>query len=136
MAFIDRQFFKEQIYATTHCIISSILIWELDVTIHNFDEYAKIDIYLSEKDDCTVIILQKIHIVKNFKIKMLVSMNILTSKNIIMNLLKKMTVIVSYNNIKVLFTITTKFNFQIQHTILVKQHTVVLSQSNFIVIMI
>ena len=53
-----------------------------------------------------------------------------------MNLLRKVAVIVSCSNIEVLFIIIIKSNFQIQHMILIKQHTIISSQSNFTVAVI
>lgn len=69
-------------------MFSFILVQKLNVTIHQSDQYIKIDTCLSEKDDCIIVILWEIHIVENLKIKMLVDMNILISEDIIMNLSK------------------------------------------------
>lgn len=64
---------------------------------------------------------------------MLVSIDILVSENIIMNLSHRVAVIKSCDSIKVSLTINTKSINQINHTILVKQCTVISSQSNFII---
>ena len=99
------------------------------------NKYAKIDIYLSEKN-CTVIIMLKIHIVENLRTKMLVNMNILMSKDIIMNLFRKLIIINSCENIEIFFTIIIKLINQIKQTILIKHHIVVSSHTNIIITVI
>ena len=37
----------------------------------------------------TILIRQKIHLIKNFKVNILIDINVITSKNIIINLIKK-----------------------------------------------
>ena len=82
------------------------------------------------------IITPKIHIIEDLKIKMLIDMNILMFKNIIMNLSKKLIIINSYQNIKISLMITTKSISQIQHTVFVKKHIIILLQSNLIIVII
>ena len=111
---------------------SFISVQELNVIIHQFSQYIKINIYLSETN-CTVIIIWKIHIVKNLKTKMFIEMNILVSEDIIMNLSYKIAVIGSCQNIEISLTIIIKSTNQINHIILFKQCTVVSSHSNLAV---
>ena len=122
MTLIDRQFLREQVSdMIIHCMLLFISVQELEVIIHQSAQYAKMNIYLSERSDCTAVVSQEIHIVKNLKAKLLISMNILVSEDIIMNLLRKFTIIGSCDNIEILLTIITKLTNQVNYTILVKQ---------------
>lgn len=67
---------------------------------------------------------------------MLIDINILVIEDIIMNFSQKITVIDSCTDIKISFTIMTKFISQISKIILVKQHTVILLRSNLTVAVI
>ena len=63
-------------------------------------------------------------------------MNILVTKRIIMNLSQRLIIINSCKNIKIFLIIIIKLANQISQIILVKQYTVVLSQSNLTVMII
>ena len=106
-------------------MISFILVWDLDVIIYIFKQYIKMNIYFSEKDDWIAIILQKIHIVDDFCVKILIDMNILITEKIIMNLSQKLIIISSCKNIKISLIIIIKLTNQISQIILAKQHIIV-----------
>ena len=114
----------------------SISVQELNFTIHNSDEYIKVNIYLSKTNSHTAVILWEIYIVNDLCAKMLVNINILVFKDIIMNLFRKIAVVDSCVNIKLLLTIMIKFISQIHHIIVVKEYIVIFSQSNLIMIII
>ena len=136
MTLINRQFLMKQTSHTVICCMSSsISVWELSITIHQLSQYIKISIYLLSKD-CTVIIEWEIHIIEDLKTKMLVNMNILVTEDIIMNLLWKIAVITSCENIKISLKITIKSTNSVSKAILVKQCTIILSQSNLTVTVI
>ena len=137
MILIDRQFLKKQAFCMKiHQMISSISVQDLDIIVHIFKQYAKMNIYFSEKDDWITIILWEIHIVNDLCAKMLIDMNILATEKIIMNLSWRLTVISSCKNVKISLIITIKLANQISQTILAKQCTVVSSWSNFAVVII
>ena len=104
--------------------------------MHNSDKYVKINIYLSEINSCTVIMIQEIYIVNDFCAKMLVNIDILVIEDIIMNLFKQTVIIDSCANIKVFFIIMIKFISQIHHIIIVKKCIVIFSWSNLIIVII
>ena len=126
MTLIDRTFLiKQTSYIKTHHISSFISIWKLKFIVHSSDKYIKMNIYLSEINDHTVIMTQEIHIVNDFCAKMLVSIDILVIKDIIMNLFKQTAIIDSCANIKVFFIIIIKFISQIHHIIIAKEHIII-----------
>ena len=128
MTLIDWKFLKKQALNTViHHMSSLILVQELGATIHNSDQYTKIDIYLADLDGCTVIISWEIHIVNNLQAKILVSINVLVFKDIVMNLLWKIIIISSCADIEISLIITIKSNTQVQHTVLVKQQIIISS---------
>lgn len=109
ITFINRQFLIEQVsQIMTHYMMLLIFVWEFRTTIHNSNWYIKIDIYLTNIDDCITVITHKTHIVNNLWVKMLIEIDVLVTKNIIINLLQKVVVIDSCVNIKISLTITTK----------------------------
>ncbi len=66
MIFIDRQFLKKQnSNVQIHQMIFSIPVQELEFIVHQFNQYIKMNIYLSEKN-CTAVIRQEAHIVDDF----------------------------------------------------------------------
>ena len=66
MILIDRQFLKKQNFDIMICQMSSFIpVWELSTTIHNFDQYAKINIYFINMNRCTAVISWKIHIIND-----------------------------------------------------------------------
>ena len=134
---INKQFLlKQTFYTVTHHMSSFILVWKLNIIIHNSDQYIKIDIYLINVDDHTAVITQEIYIVDDLWAKMLVDIDVLVTEDIIINLSQKITVIDSCVDIKVSFTITTKFINQISKIILVKQCAVISSHNNLVIIII
>lgn len=123
MTLINRTFLKQQASEITiHQMLSFISVQELSVTIYHLDEYTKINIYLSEKCNHTVIVSREVHIIEDLKAKMLISIDILISESIIMNLrsVRKIAVIESCDNIEVFLTIIIKLINQISQIILVK----------------
>ena len=64
------------------------------------------------------------------------SIDILTSENIVMNLLRKMAVIESYDNIEMFLAIITKLINQISKIILIKCCIIISSQSNLVIMII
>lgn len=137
MILIDKQFLMKQTsHTVTHYMLLSILVWELNVIIHNSNQYTKINIYLTDIDSHTAVIICKIHIVNDLQAKMFMNIDVLVIKNIIMNLSQKLTVISSCTDIKISFIIITKSINQISKIILVKQCTIILSCSNLIITII
>ena len=64
------------------------------------------------------------------------NIDILMSEDIVINLLRKMTVIKSCDNIEVFLAIITKLINQISKTILIKCYIIISSQSNLIIVII
>ena len=134
MTLIDRQVLRKQVPdMIIHCILLSIPVWELEVTVHQSAQYAKVDMYLLRRNDYTAVVLWEIHIVEDLKTKMLININILMSEDIIMNLSRKVITIESCDNIEISLTIITKSTNQINHMILMKQWIIISLWSNLTV---
>lgn len=123
-------------HTVTHRMSSPIPVRGLGATIHNSDQYAKVDIYLTGVDGRTAVITREAHIVNDLRAKMLVGIDVLATEGITMDLPRKIAVISSYANIKVPLTITTKSTNQVSKAILAKQRTIIPPHSNLAVAII
>ena len=79
-----------------------MIIKNIDVNMHNANEYIKLQIYLFNKNDI-IKIKRKFHIVDNFIIKTLININIIKSKNMIFDIKKNIIIIELYKNIQIFF---------------------------------
>ena len=70
-----------------------IIIKNINNKKHNVNEYIKIKIYLSNKNDVIALIKRKLYIVDNLIIKTFIEIDIIKFKNIVFNL--------EYNIIKI-----------------------------------
>ena len=62
----------------------------------------------------TVKFSHEVHIVKNLKVKLLISMNILATEEVIINLQDKTLMLEKCRNVKALIQITAKDNVRVQ----------------------
>ncbi len=99
-------------------MLLSIQIKDIEVKTHQCEKYTNLVIYLSDNKIRTVIIEQKIHIVKDLKTKMLVSLDILSLKKIFIMMNNTEAVIKSCNNIRVSLTVHFWLTNQVKKTIL------------------
>lgn len=137
MTLIDRRFLKEQASGTAiHNMSSPIPVRGLSSTVHQSNQYARVDIHLPETNGQTAVISREAHIVEDLKAKMLVGMDILAPEGITMNLPRKIAVIGSCGNIEIPLTITTKPANQVQHIILFKRRITIPPRSNLAVAVI
>ena len=63
-----------------------IIIKNINNKKHNVNEYIKIKIYLSNKNDVIALIKRKLYIVDNLIIKTFIEIDIIKFKNIVFNL--------------------------------------------------
>lgn len=137
MTLIDRQFLMEQApHVAIHCMPSPIPVRGLGAAIHNSDQYAKVDIYLTGVDGRIAVITREAHIVDDLRAKMLVGIDVLAIEGITMDLPRKLAVISSCANIEILLTITTKSTNQVSKAVLAKQRTIIPPHSNLAVAVI
>lgn len=109
---------------------------ELKSDTHQYKKFVQLDIHLTAKvsNYYVAVISQEVHIVDDLKAKMLIEMNILVLKLILLNILKQKIIIKSYDNIKVLITITTQLINQTNQIITAQKHTVISSQKYSIIL--
>ena len=75
-----------------------ITIKDIDVNMHNINEYTKLQIYLFDKNDI-IKIEKEFYIVDDLAIKALIDIDIIKSKNMILDIKKNVIIIDSYKNI-------------------------------------
>ncbi len=80
---------------------SSLIVREIDANVHETKKYVNFLFYLSSKNDSAkmIEIHKKMHFVKEFKINMLIENDILRSKEIIIDVQSKKTIIRSCRNL-------------------------------------
>ncbi len=83
----------------------SIQIKDIEIRTHQCEKYVNLAIYLSDNKTRIIIIEQEVHIVKDLKAKMLVGLDILSSKKIFIMMNNTEAVIKSCNNIRVPLTV-------------------------------
>ena len=92
-----------------------MIIKDININMHNVNEYIKLQIYLSDKDNI-IKIKREFYIVDDFAIKALVDINIIISKDIIFDIKKNVIIIDLYKNIQI-FLISINYYSRIQITI-------------------
>ncbi len=83
----------------------SIQVKGIKTEIHQCEEYVNLAIYLSDNKIRTVVIEQEVHIVKDLKVKMLISLDILNPEKIFIMMNNIKAVIKSCNNIRIPLTV-------------------------------
>ena len=79
-----------------------IIVKGIDVNIHNVNEYVRLQMYLSDKNDITKI-EREFYIVDNLAVKALVDIDIMKSKGMILDIGKNVMIIDSCKNIQIFF---------------------------------
>jgi len=106
MSLVNKEFLIKQALKTTiKQMFSSIQIKGIEAETHQCEKYTDLVIYLSGNKIRTIIIKQEVHIVKDLKAKMLISLDILSPKKIFIMMNNTEAVIRSCNNIRVSLTV-------------------------------
>ena len=79
-----------------------IIIRDIDVNMHNVNEYIKLQIYLFDKNDI-IKVEKEFHIVDDFVIKTFIDIDIMKSEGIVFDIKKDVIIIDSYKNIQISF---------------------------------
>ena len=79
-----------------------MIIRDINVDIYNINEYIKLQIYLFNKNDI-IKIKKEFYIVDDLAIKALVDINIIKSKDIILDIEKNVIIIDLYKNTQISF---------------------------------
>ena len=79
-----------------------MIVKGINVNMHNFNEYIRLQMYLSNKNDI-IKIKKEFYIVDNLVIKALININIMKSESIILDIKKDVIIIDSYKNIQISF---------------------------------
>ena len=119
MSFIDRAFLKrhESMIAIQQTI-PPIKIKGIDSKIHDNSEYVMMNIYVPEKmkkKPSIIHIKIELHLINELKTNILVNMNVMKSKNMILNFEKKILIILTCKKMEVLISIQRK-NISINRT--------------------
>ena len=128
---VDRVFFKQQVSKEViRIMITSLKMRDLNTNRHESWKYVICDIHLKNmKDDkSTVSMLRReIHLIDNFKANMLIDNDVLDSKNVVINSIKRQAFIISTKTI--IFVNIRSFKTSIQRSIHIRKITVISSQS-------
>jgi hypothetical protein len=98
----NKQFVLKRLFEIhIHLMISSLTVRNIESNIHEIKKYVNFSIYLLSKDDSNKMtkIHRKMHLIKNLKANMLIDNDILRSKEIIIDVQEKKTIIRSYQNL-------------------------------------
>ena len=83
-------------------ISTLIIIRDININMHNINEYVKLQIYLSDKNNI-IKVKREFHIIDDFVIKAFVNINIIKSESIILDIKKNVIIIDLYKNIQFFF---------------------------------
>ena len=130
MNFIDRKFLLEVFSSIIIKKMSTFIIVKgIDVNIHNVNEYVRLQMYLSDKNDITKI-EREFYIVDNLAVKALVDIDIMKSKGMILDIGKNVMIIDSCKNIQI-FLIFVNHRPQTRVTIFNNNKTKMIISSHF-----
>ena len=128
--FIDRKFLLE---VFPNIVIKKMLIFitmrDIDVNMHNANEYIRLQIYLSDKNDI-IKIKREFHIVDDLAVKALIDINIIKSKDMIFDIKKNVIIIDSCKDIQIFF-ISVNHHSHIKVTIFNNNKTKMIIPSHF-----
>jgi hypothetical protein len=100
----NKQFvLKRLLKIHVHLMTSSLIVRDIESNVHETKKYVNFSIYLSSKNDFTKLIEihREMHLVKEFKVNMLIDNDILESEDIIIDVQHKMTTIRSCENLMI-----------------------------------
>ena len=109
-----------------------MIVKGIDVNMHNANEYVKLQMYLSDKNNITKI-KKEFYIVDNLVVKALIDIDIMKSKDMILDIKKNVIIIDLYKNIQIFF-ISTNHRSQIRITIFNNNKTKMIISSHFNII--
>ena len=112
MSLVNKEFLIKQL---SNILIrrtaQSIKIRSIEVKVHDSFEYVEVDVYITKKitDDSDIEHLKiEFHLIDDFKINVLIEMNIMKLENIIFNFEKKIMVISTCENLEASISIQKK----------------------------
>jgi len=111
---------------------SSVVVFVRDIENdkHLINDYLQLSIYLQDKIDNNRVVAhfcQKVHVVKNLRAKLLLSMNIIDLERIIVNVNKRKLIIKSCHNLETKLKIKSKNNIRIKRVVKIKRSLVVVT---------
>ena len=111
-------------------MIILLLIKEVDNKIIHINEYIIISIYIRNTFNNlikTIYFIIKIYIINNFKINILIDINIITSKKMLMNLNTKILILTKYQELQAFLNVVIKLNSYFKRTIRFKSAIIIIS---------
>ncbi len=129
--FILKRLFEIHIYL----MISSLTIKNIESNIHEIKKYVNFSIYLFSKDDSNKMtkIRQEMHLIKSLKANMLIDNDILRSKEIIIDVQEKKTIIRNCQNLIIDVKIHQRESFVRRNV--VNQFAIVVSSKSYVKIL-
>lgn len=133
MSLINRSFFKSHVLETLIKILQkSINVREIDSFKHQCQKYVFIDLYLSDTVEDKLAMThftRDAHIVNNLKAKLLLSMNIMSSERIFIDIANRLIIVNSCQNLRIELSVTSRANDRIRRVIHFKNRIVIKSRA-------
>jgi len=134
MSLVNREFLMKQALKTIiKWMLLLIQIKGIEAETHQCEKYTNLAIYLSGDKIRTIIIEWEVHIVKDLKMKMLVSLDILSPEKIFIMMNNIEAVIKSCNNIRVPLTVHSWLANQVKKIIL-SEKTISISSRSYVTV--
>ena len=101
---INRKFlFEIYLEIKVKRILSLIIIKSLNINIYNINQYINQVIYLLNKNNIKIILIErKFYIINNLIIKIFIDIDILKPEKMIFNIIRDVIIITSYKNLEIL----------------------------------
>ena len=129
MSLIDRVFVTNlKLVTQIKKVNVSIFVRDIDTLRHVTNDYLMLSMYIQDTIDkrkVTTHLRREIHVVDNFKIKFLLSMNVMNFERMIIDMNLKQLIIKSCQSLVVKFEITVKNNIRVRRTLRAERKLVV-----------
>jgi hypothetical protein len=127
MSLIDRAYLMKILSEILiHDVENSVTIRDIDIATHNCFEYVTLELFISDyirnsrsKDIATL--TRQAHVVNNLRAKFLMSMNILESEKIILNISRRKMILSLCENLKIDIRVISKLDSRVKRVILAER---------------
>ena len=103
-----------------------IIVKNIDIVKHIIDDYLLLFIYIKKQIDDQFVVVhfrREIHVINNLKIKLLLKINVMSSKRIIIDLNQRQFFIKNCQNLTIKLKIIVKNNVKIRRVIKIEKKT-------------
>jgi hypothetical protein len=121
MSLIDRTYLMKILsHIKIHHVDDSVKIRDIDIAVHDCFEYIVLKIFISEFKEIAKLTRQA-HVVNNLRAKFFMSMNILESEKMILDIFRQKMILFLCENLEIDIRITSKLDSKINRVILAER---------------